>query len=998
MKSSEQRASAKAFADYWQGKGYEKGESQKFWLSLLQDVLGVEHPEQFINFEDKVFLGHTSFIDGYIHQTKVLIEQKKLGTNLKEPIRQSDGTLLNPFSQAKRYAAELPYSQRPRWIVTCNFSTFHIYDMEQPGGDPEIIELADLEKEYYRLDFLVSSANENLKREMEISIAAGDLVGVLYDALLKQYRDPQNPESLRSLNMLCVRIVFCLYAEDAGVFGKKTMFHDYMELFDARNSRNALIELFKVLDCKPEDRDPYLDEALNAFPYVNGGLFSDENVEIPGFTDEIRQIILSKASEDFDWSEISPTIFGAVFESTLNQKTRRSGGMHYTAIEQIHKVIDPLFLDDLKAELDEIKNIGIEKTRKAKLLAFQEKLAALKFLDPACGSGNFLTETYISLRRIENQTIRLILDCDKKQVDGQVVFGQAVNPIKVTIKQFYGIEINDFAVTVAKTALWIAESQMMQETEDIVHMNLDFLPLTTNATIVEGNALRMDWRFLSGESRLPLIYAKKANLMTYSEALAKGLISENADEVYETGPFDLKGEYDEINLIVDEMRMGEPEREKTPNHYDYIMGNPPFVGYSLQNRDQKSDITSVYLDSKGKSFSTAGKIDYVAGWYYKAAEIMHGTNTKTAFVSTNSITQGEQVVAVWKPLYDMFGIHIDFAYRTFRWDSESKIKAHVHCVIIGFSCNNVEIKKRLYTSDRFNYVENINPYLIEGPTVFIEGRKHPLSDVPEMTTGNRPADGGNLIIEAEDYDDFVSREPAAQKYIKRLVGSEEFINNKMRYCLWLVGISPAELRTMPLVMKRVEACRIDRLKGAPDRQKLADTPTLFRETKNPDSYIIVPAVSSEKRRYVPMGFMDKDTISTNLNLIIPDADLYLFGILTSNVHMAWMRAVAGRLEMRYRYSKDLVYNTFPWPDPTEEQRAKIKSTAQAILEVRANYPDCSLADLYDDLVMPADLRFAHVENDKAVMRAYGFSIKDMTESGCVAELMKMYLQKIKANS
>ncbi|MCR5685692.1 MAG: methylase [Lachnospiraceae bacterium] len=986
MHESEKRSAAAAFAGYWKGKGDEKGESQKFWLSLLKDVLGVEHPEQFIRFEDRVFLGHTSFIDAYIPETKVLIEQKKLGKDLREPVRQSDGTLLTPFSQAKRYAAELPYSQRPRWIVTCNFSTFHVYDMELPGGDPEVIELENLEKEYYRLNFLVDSGNENLKREMEVSVAAGELVGVLYDALLKEYKNPTNPESLRSLNKLCVRIVFCLYAEDAGIFGNRTMFHDYMEAFDARSSRKALIELFRVLDEKPEERDPYLDEALAAFPYVNGGLFSDEQIEIPNFTDEIRRIILSKASEDFDWSEISPTIFGAVFESTLNPETRRCGGMHYTSIENIHKVIDPLFLDSLKEEFENIKSTAVEKTKKQNLHTFQDKLASFKFLDPACGSGNFLTEAFLSIRRLENAVLNELQD-------GQITLGDVINPVKCSIRQFYGIEINDFAVTVAKTALWIAESQMLKETESIVHKHLDFLPLKTNAHIVEGNALRMDWTLLHDKTVIPVIRAKKAHLITYGDALKKGILSETG-EVRES-PFDytLKGKYDEINLIVDEMDMEEPVPAVEEVHYDYIMGNPPFVGYSFQSREQKEDILSVYLDENGRSYKTAGKMDYVAGWYYKAAKLMQGTNVKTAFVSTNSITQGEQVASIWKPLYELFGIHIDFAYKTFRWDSESSSKAHVHCVIVGFSCDIVPEKRKIYTSERFNYVENINPYLIDAPDIFIESRKQPLGDVPEMTTGNRPADGGNLIIEADEYDDFICREPESRKYIKRLVGSEEFINNKKRYCLWLVGVSPTQLRSMPLVMKRVEACRADRQKGAPDRQKLADTPMLFRETKNPDMCIIVPATSSEKRRYVPIGFLDNSTITTNSCLIIPNATLYHFGILTSNVHMAWMRTVAGRLKSDYRYSKEIVYNNFPWPEPNDAQKVEIEAAAQMILTVRAKYPDCSLADLYDDIAMPPDLRKAHQENDKAVMRAYGFSIRDTTEAGCVGELMKLYRMK-----
>lgn len=918
MTEKEQKAAAKAFAAFWKDKGYEKGESQAFWMSLLRDVYGVAHPEQFISFEDQVKLDHTSFIDGYIEATHVMIEQKGLGKDLRKGIRQSDGSVLSPFQQAKRYAAELPYSKRPRWIITCNFSEFLVYDMEKPNGEPEQILLKDLPKEYYRLQFLVDTGNENLKKEMEISLKAGDLVGKLYDAILKQYKNPDDPETLKSLNKLCVRLVFCLYAEDAGIFGKHQMFHHYLKQFQPKDVRKALIELFQVLDTKPEDRDPYMDEELAAFPYVNGGLFADEHIEIPRFTDEIVSLLLHNASEDFDWSGISPTIFGAVFESTLNPETRRSGGMHYTSLENIHKVIDPLFLDDLKAELEDIKSLKVEKTRKDRLQAFRKKLSTLVFLDPASGSGNFLTETYISLRRLENDALF-------EETHGQMMLGDN-DVIQVGIGQFYGIEINDFAVTVAKTALWIAESQMMQETETLMQINLDFLPLKSYANIVEGNALRTDWESVVDKSKL-----------------------------------------------------------------SYIMGNLPFVGYSLQSKSQKDDMLSIYVDEKGKPYKTAGKIDYVSGWYFKAAQLMVGTEIRTAFVSTNSITQGEQVAGVWKPLYDRFGVHIDFAHRTFRWDSEASLKAHVHCVIVGFSIAENKADRRLFDNDNGKVVRNINPFLVDAPNVFIESRSTPICDVPKMTTGNRPADGGHLIIEAEDYADFIKREPNAVKYIKKLVGSTEFINNKKRYCLWLVGASPAELRKMPEVMKRVELCRQDRL-SSPDkgRQKLAETPTLFRETNNPENYIIVPAVSSERRRYVPMGFLDNETISTNLNIIIPDASLYHFGVLTSNVHMAWMRTVCGRLKSDYRYSKDIVYNNFPWCNPTPEQKARIEKTAQMILDARAKYPDCSLADLYDETVMPHDLRTAHQLNDRAVMEAYGFWGKLNTESECVAELMKMY--------
>ena len=909
---TDKKAAAKKFYTEWNGRGYERGDCQPFWLSLLRDVFGVPDPEQFIFFEEKVFLDHTSFIDASIPSTHVLIEQKGLGKDLSKPIRQSDGSLLTPFQQAKRYAAELPYSRRPRWIVTCNFSEFHVYDMERPGGDPEVILLKDLPEEYYRLRFLVDTENESIKKEMEVSLQAGVLVGVLYDALLGQYADPADEHALKSLNMLCVRLVFCLYAEDAGIFGRHGMFHDYLASFPARDARRALLDLFLVLNTRPEDRDRYMDERLLAFPYVNGGLFADTGVEIPRLNEQIVDLLLHRASEDFNWAEISPTIFGAVFESTLNPQTRRSGGMHYTSIENIHKVIDPLFLDDLRAELASIKEIAVLRTRNRRLVEFQEKLSRLTFLDPACGSGNFLTETYISLRRLENEALALLHS-------GQIVldFG---NPIKVSIGQFYGIEINDFAVTVARTALWIAESQMMKETEDVVHTSLDFLPLKSYAGITEGNALRLDWEDVVPKERL-----------------------------------------------------------------DYIMGNPPFVGYSYQSPEQKEELHSVAPDA-GKN------IDYVAGWYFKAAQLMKGTEIRSAFVSTNSITQGEQTCSVWKPLFEKYCIHIDFAHRTFRWDSEASSKAHVHCVIVGFSSSPLRAKKRLYTLEMMQVVENINAYLLDAPDIFVERRAKPLCNVPEMRKGSQPTDGGNLLLSPLEYEDLIRQEPAAQKYIRPFLGADEFLKGKKRYCLWLEGAEPQDLSKMPKVREQIEAVRTFRLssKKAATRKK-ADIPMLFDEIRICDTkYAAIPRVSSESRRYIPIGYLNAKVISGDSLFMIPSSTLYYFGILTSNVHMAWMRAVCGRLKSDYRYSNTIVYNNFPWPSPTAAQEAKIEKTAQGILDARALYPDSTLADLYDELLMPPELRKAHQANDRAVMEAYGFPIKTTTEAGCVAALMKMY--------
>ena len=920
MTDVQQRAAAKAFAAHWKGKGYEKGESQSFWLSLLRDVFGVEHPEQFIQFEEQVHLDHTSFIDGYIPETKVLIEQKGLGKDLNKPIKQSDGSLLTPFQQAKRYITELPLSKHPRWVVTCNFGEFHIYDMERPGGEPERILLSDLEKEYYRLSFLVDTGNEHIQREMEVSIQAGEIVGVLYDALLNQYKDPTAPETLKSLNALCVRLVFCLYAEDAGIFGSRAMFHDYLQAHRAED-RRALINLFRVLDQTPEERDPYLDEDLAAFPYVNGGLFADENIEIPRLGDEIIDLILTQASADFDWSAISPTIFGAVFESTLNPETRRSGGMHYTSIENIHKVIDPLFLDDLKRELAEIKEIAVDKTRDKRLREYQTKLASLKFLDPACGSGNFLTETYLSLRRLENEVIAL-LNRD------QIVMGMT-NPIQVSISQFYGIEINDFAVTVAKTALWIAESQMMKETEDVVHMSLDFLPLKTNANITEGNALKIDWESVV------------------------------------------------------------PNRE-----LHYIMGNPPFKGKKEQSAEQKKELMNTY----GKGISGVGNMDYVTGWYIKAAEYMANTEITAAFVSTNSITQGEQPPVLWAKLLQ-YNTTIVFAYRTFIWDSEAAEKAHVHCVIIGFTNKAVQGKRKLYQDMRYVEVENLNPYLMDAPTVLISSRSKPLCNVPAMCYGSMPIDNNNLILDEEAYQEALRESPGNQQFIREYVGGEELLKGKRRWCIWLDGVDPSSFMKSKFIMGRVEANRQYRLYGStrPQTNKAAETPHLFGEIRQPENgALVVPKVSSEDRPYIPISYVKPGIIINGSALMIPNATLYHFGVLSSNVHNAWMRVVAGRMKSDYQYSAGMVYNNFPWPNATQEQQDAIIRASQVVLKARAQHSNVTLANMYKEkyFLLFGDLKTAHDNLNRVVMRAYGMPIKGTTESSCVAELMRRYQELV----
>ena len=916
MKDIQQKTAAIQFIKDWTGHGDEKQETQRFWMALLHKVYGVAEPDKAIEFEVPVKLSHTSFIDGYIKDTHVLIEQKGADIDLRKGYKQSDGSMLTPFQQARRYAGYLPHNMNPRWIVVCNFKEFHIHDMNRPNDSPEVIKLEELENEYPRLQFLVDTGNERIKKEMQISLQAGELVGKLYDALLKQYNSPASEDELKSLNMLCVRLVFCLYAEDAGIFGAPNMFHNYLRGFQPKNVRKALIDLFKVLDTKIADRDPYMDEDLAAFPYVNGGLFAEENIIVPRFTEEIVDLLLSKASEDFDWSEISPTIFGAVFESTLNPDTRRSGGMHYTSIENIHKVIDPLFFDALSEELKTIETIAVKKTRDKKLEEFQKKIAGLTFLDPACGSGNFLTETYLSLRRLENKAVAL-------RLGDQIILGDSAdfNPIQVSIGQFYGIEINDFAVTVAKTALWIAESQMMKETEEIVHMHLDFLPLTSYANIVEGNALRIDWETVVPKNKL-----------------------------------------------------------------NYIMGNPPFHGFTFMTEQQKADMQLIFPGVKN--------LDFVCGWYKKASDLSIGTAIETAFVSTNSIVQGETVGRFWSFLPDDV---INFAYRTFVWESEASNIAHVHCVIIGFA-KKPRTERYIFDGAKKTLAHNINRYLFDGDNILVHSRNKPLCKVPKMIYGNKPADGGHLIIEDEDIKAFLEKDPNAAQFVKPLIGASEYIKNKKRWCLWLDGASPSEIKKCPLVLERVKLCKESRESSiAAGIRKFAATPTLFAQRTQPvdKDFVVVPRVSSQNRRYIPLGFIKAGTIVTDRVQIIPDATLYDFGVLTSNVHMAWMRTTCMRMKSDYSYSKDVVYNNFPWPTPTDAQKAKIEQTAQAILDARALYPDCSLADLYDEVTMPPELRKAHQQNDKAVMQAYGFWGKLNTETECVAELMKMYQELTK---
>ena len=1036
------RCAAKAFVERWTfRRGSEKGEDQQFWNDLLRNVLGVEDVESRIRYQVPVPMGGSpspataktvKFLDAWIPETRVLVEHKSRGVDLAAPQAGHGG--LTPYEQACEYDNARPFDERARWIVTCNFDRFEVYDRAKPLAPPLVLRLRDLPKEVHRLAFLIDPKEKAVDRELEISVQAGRIVGELYDALLARYAGKVNadasdgsataspvrnaetavspkrnvsgasdksefhPDVLAALNRLCVRLVFCLYAEDAGVFPKDCL-RRLVEATPAAFLRTRLVQLFRVLDTPPERRDPYLEPELAAFPYTNGGLFrigsgdglAAKNAEdargrpapprglddIPPLTEEIRQLLLGASR--FDWREITPTVFGALFESTLNPETRRAGGMVYTSVANIHKVIGPLFLDGLAAELDAILASASPRERDRRLAAFQDRLASLTFLDPACGSGNFLTETYICLRRLENRLIAA-----RQRGQGELDLGLTV---KVSLAQFRGIEINDFAVAVAKTALWIAEAQMRRETAEILHREPDYLPLKDYDGIVEGNALRVDWP-----------------------------------------------------------------------RADYIMGNPPFVGASMMTAEQKAE--AVALFGKGRRTNS---VDYVGAWYHRAAARMAGTAARAAFVSTNSITQGEQVAPLWRPLFARYGLVIDFAWRTFRWDSEASEKAHVHCVIVGFHADGYggrgatalpatasagraalcPPQKTIFTPAP-RAAANICPYLIDAPTVFVEARGAPLCDVPAMTYGCKPSDGGNLILSEAERAALLADEggllftksgPTLADCIRRYVGARDFINrDEVRYCLWLKDVSPAVYRRSKEVMRRLAAVREMRLKStAAATRKMAEKPYLFFSTPPlGGNYLLLPEVSSERRQYVPIGFMAPDVIAANTTLVVPGATAYHFGVLTSSVHMAWMRAVAGRLKSDYRYSAAVVYNNFPWPEGTSPQNTqkpasrdtehtecanteggtdvpcvpcaagggfsvfsdKISSTAQGILDARARYPDASFADLYDETFMPPDLRAAHAANDRAVLAAYGLA-PDTPEPEIVAHLFRLYAEKAK---
>ena len=937
QRESTRKQAAKGFVKTWSNdsKGREDADRQTFWNDLLQRVYGINNYYDFITYEKDVQVKAdgkvtTRRIDGYIPSTKTMIEMKgKNIVDLSKPIKQSGGDELTPYEQAKRYANFLPANEYPRWILVSNFHEIDIHDMNDPLANPTVINLKDLPDKIKSLEFMVDANEQRIINEKQISVDAGNLVAKIYDELAIAYEKGKKgslstPHIQESLNMLIVRLVFLLYADDTGILGERDMFQRFIERRDPDQIRDGLIQLFKVLDQDPDknQRNDYISDEFKQFKYVNGGMFSDENIVIPQFTPELKELILNDAGKGFDWSNISPTIFGAVFESTLNPETRRSGGMHYTSIENIHKVIDPLFLNDLRDEFDKIQNMANVNQRKDRAIEFQEKIGKLKFFDPACGSGNFLTETYLSLRKMENECLKIIYGNEPILATGDIV--------KVHIQNFYGIEINDFAVSVARTAMWIAESQMLEQTKDTVYYNKDFLPLDSNDSIYEGNALRMDW----------------------SEIIK---------------PYEL----------------------------NYIMGNPPFVGLSSlpkQDKELKDEQTKD-MDIVFGNLPKHGKLDYVSAWYEKATHFMQKTTIQSAFVSTNSITQGEQPGILWKHLFNDRNVKITFAYRSFVWDNEAAQKAHVHCVIVGFTCSAYNESPIIFNESEFPHeAKHINGYLIDYSDVYIKSRKkNPPYNLPEMHKGSQPTDGGGLTLKESDAKTLSNKYPQLKSVIKPYLGSSELIKGKRRYCLWLKDVSPSLYRKIPEIKQRLDIVVNKRKQSSTDSVRLEDskTPYLFTQIRQPNTnYIAVPEVSSENREYIPIGILSKNIIASNKLYLLPTDNKWLFAILSSSVHMAWMRAVAGRMKSDYSYSP-AVYTNFPWLQFSDELRSELIKTAQGILNARKLYPDSSLADLYDPLTMPAELCKAHEANDKAVLNAYGLK-PNATEEEIVQHLFKMY--------
>ena len=896
------KTNAFAFSKKWKDATDEASEAQSF-LNDFFGVFGIDR-KRVGTFETKVPMGkdRSGYID-LLWKGVILIEMKSSGKNLDRA-----------YTQANDYAFYLEDKDLPDYIMVCDFKNIRLYRLST--GQVWNFKTSQLHKNIKLFADLAgyksTTSTETIK---EVNVDAALKMAKLHDIL----RD--HGYTGHALEVYLVRLLFCLFADDTGIF-EKNIFFDYINNSkeDGSDLSARIARLFEVLDTplKNREQQTMLPEDLKRFAYIDGTLFN-ERLPFADFNPKMRHILLECCS--FDWGYISPAIFGAMFQGVMNPKERRALGAHYTSEENIMKVIKPLFLDELREEFERVKG------NSKQLQFFHEKLSKLTFLDPACGCGNFLIIAYKELRLLELEVLKMLIDTGGQQILDIGLY------CKVNVDQFYGIEIEEFPCQVAVVGMWLVDHQMNTLISE--HFGLYFarLPLKQSATIIQGNALRLDWEYVITKHRL-----------------------------------------------------------------NYILGNPPFVGARLMSKSQKRDILDVFGNSKG-----IGNLDFVSAWYIKAARFIENTNIQVAFVSTNSITQGEQVPILWEQLISEHNIIINFGYRTFRWDNEARGKAAVHCVIVGFCIDpSIAMDRTKYIYDEVGKkiaANNINPYLVDAPNVFIHSRTKPICDAPDIGIGNKPIDGGFYLFTETEKEEFLEKEPQAEILFRPWIGAREFINGNKRYCLWVGDCPPSELKKLPEVIKRIEMVRNYRLKSKnPQTVELADNPRRFHVENIPNKdYLVIPASSSERRKYIPIGFVDKNVMSSNALLISADAELYHFGILTSKIHVVWMKAVAGRLKSDYRYSKDGVYNNFPWPTPTEVQKEAVIRAAQQVIEARALYPNSSLADLYDPLIMPVELIKAHNNLDRVVVGAYG-GLGFKTEAERVADLMKRYQMLTAGNS
>jgi len=871
---NEIKSRAAKFSKEWEAASEESAESQTF-LNEFFEVFGISR-RRVATFEKPVkkIDGREGYID-LLWPGKILIEHKTKGKNLEKA-----------KNQAIAYSFGLTEEELPQYILVCDFDRFVLHDLQQ--NIQHDFTIKDLVKNVNLFGFIAGYEKRTFKEEDPVNIAAAELMGKLHDKLKAIGYEGHD------LEVYLVRLVFCLFADDTNIFNKD-IFEEYLKLHtreDGSDLAAQIASLFYILNEPPEERLKNLDESLAEFPFVNGKLF-EENLPQASFDREMRSILLDCCK--LDWGKISPAIFGSLFQSVMNPEERRNLGGHYTSEKNIFKVIKSLFLDDLYKEFESVKN------NTKQLKDFHKKLSTLKFLDPACGCGNFLVITYREIRLLEIEILRILYKTSQIESDIR-------NIVWIDIDQFYGIEIEEWPVRISEVAMWLVDHQMNMRISEEFGEYFVRLPLKKTANIICGNALRINWETIIPTDQL-----------------------------------------------------------------SYILGNPPFVGKQLQNAKQKKDIDNIF-----KGVNGFGVLDYVTCWYIKASQYIQNTNIKVALVSTNSISQGEQVGVLWNELFNKYKIKIHFAHKTFKWSNEARGKAAVYCVIIGFANYDTNNKSIFEYADIKGdahelKVKNINPYLVDARDLFIIKRVNLLCDVPKMFKGSQPTDGGHFLFTEEDKDEFLAKEPNAAQYIKSLISAHEFINGEKRYCVWLIDAKPHELQQMPHLLNRIEAVRQMRLKSSKQSTvKWATKPTLFTENRQPNSdYILVPSHSSENRNYIPMGFMTKNDILNNSCLSVPNASLFHFGILTSLMHMAWVKYVCGRIKSDFRYSNELVYNNFPWPEnPIDKQSQTVEEKAQKVLDVRKEFPNSSLADLYDPLTMPPTLVKAHQELDKAVDLCY----------------------------